>query len=169
MTLHKADDKQPEGTLFIRVHKQREDAKPGPMAFQIKGFEIGQNRHGEISTVPWAVPFRAQSSLIEEKRPKASSDAGPSLSARRAKDLLRVLTELHRQNSSKWHKPKDVAKMSGEPFNGIRDNPDTLRKKVRAALDVLREEDKIEECSEGVRLRSVEDKTADQGSLCLID
>lgn len=169
MTLHKADDNQPDGTVFIRVHKQREDEKPAPMAFQITGFVIGQNRHGETSTVPWAVPFKPHSSLIEANRPKAPNNAGPSVSRLRAKDLLRVLTELHRQDSSQWHKPKDVGQMSGEPFNGIRDNADTMRKKVRAALDALRDEGKIEECNEGVRLRPRDDKSDDQDAPCLID
>ncbi|MAE90450.1 MAG: hypothetical protein CMI67_12805 [Pelagibaca sp.] len=162
MTLHKADDNQPEGTVFIRVHKQREGAKPSPMAFQIKGFEIGHNRHGEISTVPWAIPFKPSSSLIQERRPKAPSSARPSVSSLRTKDLLRVLTELHRQDGAKWHKPKDVGQMSGEPFNGIRDNADTMRKKVRAALDALRVAGNIEECDEGVRLRPCDDEKVDQ-------
>lgn len=123
-TLHKADDTQPDGTVFIRVHKQREDEKPAPMAFQIKGFEIGKNRHGETTTVPWAVPFRPDSSLVEVSHAKTVKKAGPTISALRAKDLLRVLTELHRQDGGEWHKPKEIGQMTGEPFNSIRGNAD---------------------------------------------
>lgn len=155
MTLHKADASQPDGTVFINVHKQREDSRAAPLAFQIRGFEVGKNRHGETTTVPWAVPFEASSSLIEETRPKASKGSKVPLSSQRAKDLLRVLTELRKQDGGEWHKPKSVGQMSGEPFNGIRDNPDTMRKKVREALDTLLAEGKIEECNEGVRLLAV--------------
>jgi hypothetical protein len=171
MTLHKADDSQPDGTVFIRVHKQREDEKPAPMAFQIKGFTIGQNRHGETSTVPHAVPFIPSSSLIEMRRSKTSrnNNGGPSLSSLRAKDLLRVLTSLHMQDSTKWHKPKDVGQMSGEPFNSIRSNPDTLRKKVRAALDALMVEGKIEECDRGVRLRFDDSAKVEQDPPSLVN
>ncbi|WP_170593068.1 AAA family ATPase [Ruegeria arenilitoris] len=158
MTLHKADASQPKGTVFINVHKQREDDKAAPLAFQIQGFEIGKNRHGETTTVPWAVPFEATSSLIEEARPKASGNGKELLSASRAKDLHRVLTELRKRDGGEWHKPKSVGQMSGEPFNGIRGNADTMRKKVRDALDALLADGKIEECKEGVRLRA--DKTA---------
>ncbi|MEP2890450.1 AAA family ATPase [Tateyamaria sp.] len=153
-TLHKADDNQPDGTVFIRVNKQREDKKPAPMAFQIKGFEIGQNRHGEMSTVPWAVPFEPGSSLVEESRPKPPRKTGPSVSSLRSEDLLRVLIDLHKQDIQAWHRPKDLGEMSSEPFNGIRSNADTMRKKVRGALDALLKEGKIEECDQGVRLRS---------------
>ncbi|SLN42363.1 hypothetical protein PSA7680_02116 [Pseudoruegeria aquimaris] len=163
-TLHKADDTQPDGTVFIRVHKQREDEKPAPMAFQIKGFEIGKNRHGERTTVPWAVPFRPDSSLVEESPTKASKKAGPTISTLRAKDLLRVLTELHKQDGGEWHKPKEIGQMSGEPFNSIRGNADTMRKKVRAALDALLAEGRIEESGKGVRLRSGGAKTTDQSA-----
>ncbi len=159
-TLHKADESQPDGTVFIRVNKQREDTKPAPMAFQIKGFEIGRNRHDEITTVPWAVPFEPSSSLVEENRPKPANKAGSSVSAQRSKDVLRVLTELHRRDGGEWHKPKVIGEMSGEPFNNIRGNADTMRKKVRAALDALLAESKIEESEKGVRLRAIESKAA---------
>lgn len=164
MTLHKADNSQPKGTVFIKVHKQREDDKPSPLAFQIKGFEIGKNRHGETTTVPWAVPFEASSSLIEESRPKAAKTNEVSISIQRAKDLHRVLTELRKQDGGEWHKPKAVGQMSGEPFNGIRGNADTMRKKVRAALDALLGEGKIEECEHGVRLRSINEGVAGPAS-----
>jgi hypothetical protein len=153
-TLHKADDNQPDGTVFIRVNKQREDEKPAPMAFRIKGFEIGENRHGEMTTVPWAVPFEPGSSLVEKSRPKAFKKTGPTVAYLRSEDLLRVLLDLHKQDIQAWHKPKDLGEMSGEPFNGIRSNADTMRKKVRGALDTLLKEGKIEECDQGVRLRS---------------
>lgn len=94
-TLHKADETHPDGTVFIRVHKQREDENPAPLAFKIKGFEIGYNRHGEKTTVPWEVPFKPDSSLIESQAIKSANKSGPTLASRRAKDLLRVLTDLH--------------------------------------------------------------------------
>lgn len=153
-TLHKADETHPDGTVFIRVHKQREDEKPAPLAFKIRGFEIGQNRHGETTTVPWAVPFKPDSSLIESQVNKSANRSGPSVSSQRAQDLLRVLTDLHQQDRGEWHKPKEVGQMSGEPFNAIRQNSDTMRKKVRAALDALVSEGKIEETKDGVRLRA---------------
>lgn len=152
MTLHKADASQPDGTVFINVHKQREDAKAASLAFQIRGFEVGKNRHGETTTVPWAVPFEASSSLIEHTPTKAAKARKEPVSAQRAKDLFRVLLELCKQDGDKWHKPKTLGQMSGESFNGIRGNADTMRKKVREALDTLLAEGKIEECREGVRL-----------------
>ncbi|KIC23209.1 hypothetical protein RA23_15745 [Leisingera sp. ANG-S3] len=161
MTLHKADASQPDGTVFINVHKQREDSRSAPLAFQIRGFEVGKNRHGETTTVPWAVPFEANSSLIEETPTKAAKAGKEPVSAQRAKDLFRVLSELCRKDAGQWHKPKALGQMSGEPFNGIRGNADTMRKKVRDALDALLAEGKIEECNEGVRLRAAsEDRAA---------
>lgn len=50
--------------------------------------------------------------------------------------------------------------MSGEPFNAIRQNSDTMRKKVRAALDALIAEGKIEESQNGVRLRAAGSRAA---------
>jgi hypothetical protein len=159
MTLHKADNSQPKGTVFIKVHKQREDDKPIPLAFQIKGFEIGENRHGEKTTVPWAVPFEASSSLIEEQRSKQVKASEVSVSTLRAKELHRVLIELYKQDGGEWHKPKVVGDMTGEPFNTIRGNADTMRKKVKTALDALLSEGKIEQSRDGVRLRSKNERT----------
>lgn len=151
-TLHKADESHPDGTVFIRVNKQREDEKPAPLAFKIKGFEIGYNRHGEKTTVPWAVPFKPDSSLIESQAIKSANKPEPTLASRRAKDLLRVLTHLHQQDGGDWHKRKEVGQMSGEPFNEIRQNSDTMRKQVNAALKALLSEGKIEQAGDSVRL-----------------
>ncbi len=126
MTLHKADASQPDGTVFINVHKQREDAKAASLAFQIRGFEVGKNRHGETTTVPWAVPFEASSSLIEHTPTKAAKARKEPVSAQRAKDLFRVLLELCKQDGDKWHKPKTLGQMSGESFNGIRGNAEPV-------------------------------------------
>jgi hypothetical protein len=158
MTLHKADDNQPDGTVFIRVHKQREDEKPAPMAFRIQGFEIGYNRYGEPSTVPWAMPFKPSSSLIADNRAKVANNAGPSLASQRATDLLGVLTKLYKQDPQRWHKPKELGQMSGEPFNGIRENADTMRKKVRATLDTLIKDGRAVETASGIRLNVSEPK-----------
>ncbi|MQQ10277.1 hypothetical protein GFB49_17555 [Epibacterium sp. SM1979] len=118
MTLHKADASQPDGTVFINVHKQRDDSKAAPLAFQIRGFEVGKNRHGETTAVPWAVPFEASSSLIEEAPQKTAKSGKEPISAQRAKDLFRVLSDLCKQDAGQW--PKALGQMSGEPFNGIR-------------------------------------------------
>ncbi|WIY27389.1 AAA family ATPase [Parasedimentitalea psychrophila] len=153
LTLHKADETQPKGTVFIKVSKQREDEKSEPIAFRIQGYEIGRNRHGELSTVPMAVPFKAHSSLIENDSPKPNKRGQLSLTPAREKDLLRVLSDLRAKDSGAWHTPKDIGQMSGEPFNNIRGNADTMRKKVRAALDALITKGRAEESKEGVRLR----------------
>ncbi|WP_165929173.1 AAA family ATPase [Shimia isoporae] len=154
LTLHKADASQPDGTVLINIHKQREDSRAAPLAFHIRGFEIGKNRHGETTIVPWAVPFEAGSSLVAEAPARAAKSGKVPLSAQRADDLLRVITELGKKNAGQWHKPKSLGQMSGEPFNGIRGNADTMRKKVRESLDTLLKDGKIEECKEGVRLRA---------------
>lgn len=159
-TLHRADESQPDGTVFIRVNKQREDEKPAPLAFTIKGFEIGQNRHGESTTVPWAVPFKPDSSLIEVQVAKPSKKPGPLLAEQRESDLLRVLTDLRQKDGGEWHRPKEVGQMSGEAFNAIRHNSDTMRKKVRAALDALLADGRIEESKDGVRLSAPTSKVA---------
>lgn len=108
----------------------------------------------------WAVPFEASSSLIEEAPQKTAKSGKEPISAQRAKDLFRVLSDLCKQDVGQWHKPKALGQMSGEPFNGIRGNADTMRKKVREALDALLAEGKIEECKEGVRLRAAGDNQA---------
>lgn len=155
MTLHKADKEQPDGTIFIKVHKQREEAKPDPIAFQIKPFAIGKNRHGEVTTVPWAVAFKPDRALadIERSRSRTTKPSGQSIADQRRADMLRVINALAEEDPTAWHKPKAVGEMTGEPFNGIRANADTMRKKVRQALDQLLESGDVEECEDGVRKR----------------
>ena len=120
LTLHKADEKQPEGVVFISQRKQRSVRKGAPIAFKITGFDAGTDSEGDPLTVPMAVPFRPTSSLVAEKKKPASK---PSQFDERCEDVKRVLVDLAAANNDdEWFDAATIRGHTGTPFNALRDN-----------------------------------------------
>lgn len=135
LTLQRADDKQPEGVVFISQRKQRSVRKGAPIAFKIAGFDAGTDSEGDPLTVPMAVPFRPTSSLVAEKKKPATK---PSQFDERCEDVRRVLCDLSKANpNEEWFDAATIRGHTGTPFNALRDNTESLGRVVRKVLDAL--------------------------------
>lgn len=141
LTMHRADEQQPEGVVFIAQKKQRSIARGAPIAFRIQAFDAGIDSEGDHLTLPMAVPFAAKSSLVPVSRRKAPQ-AGPNVA--RISDVRRVIETLSRAKPDQWFEAKTIGAQTGTPFNDVRDNADSLRKGVKRALDFLAKAGEIE-------------------------
>lgn len=145
LTLHKADEQQPEGVVFIAQRKQRSVQRGNPIAFKIEAFDAGFDSEGDPLTVPMAVPFAANSSLAPQKK---SKPAKPSQFEDRVKDLHRVMVDLDAAKPGEWYDAATIRRHTGTPFNAVRDNQESLSRTVRKVLDALQKKGVVERSSD---------------------
>lgn len=148
LVLHKADDSQPKGVVYITQEKQRNAKKGAPIAFQIVAFDAGLDSEGDEITVPMAVPYEPRSSLAPASSGR-SKDRTAGSSGERAADLKRVFEELAGIDGTAWHEAKSLGMRTGVPFNDVRDNADSLRVAVKRAIDALLKGKVIESAPDG--------------------
>lgn len=147
LTLHKADETQPEGVVFIAQRKQRSVQKGNPIAFKIEAYDAGFDSEGDALTVPMAVPFAATSSLAPQKKNKV---AKPSQFDDRLQDLRRVMGDLDAAKPGEWFDAATIRRHTGAPFNAVRDNQESLSRTVRKILDALQKNGAVERSKEGL-------------------
>ena len=150
LTLHRADEKQPDGVVFIAQRKQRSVQKGDPIAFRIQAFDGGVDSEGDPLTVPMAVPFEPKSSLAPQTKKKQFK---PSQADERLSDLRRVFTDLSTARPNEWFDTATIRDNTGVPFNNVRDNMESLGRVVRKGLDALLKTGEIERNKDG-RYRS---------------
>lgn len=146
LTLHRADEKQPEGVVFIVQRKQRSVQKGEPIAFRIDAFDGGVDSEGDPLTVPMAVPFEPKSSLVPLAKKKAQKSGLPE---ERLVDLKRVFTIFANARPEEWFDVATIRDNTGTPFNSVRDNMESLGRVVRKFLDILLKSGEIERNSDG--------------------
>lgn len=150
--LTRQNQKSAEKTVLLTPTKQKGEQLQSPIAFEIDAFKVGEDADGDCVTVPLAVPLERQ---MEPSTTLANSNRAPSFKptgeARQA-DMLRVLTELHGDNPTKWHDVKLLQRLSGDPFNSSRKKADSLRVAVNRALGSLVEAGKVEVNARSFRL-----------------
>lgn len=134
LVLRKVDDQGDSSFVLLYQEKQRSVPKGKPILFEIGSFCIGVDDEGERITVPIARPAEMTSSLLakvnEGVKPGGEGEA-------RIREVSRVLLALRAKGPAKYHAARTLCGMVGEGFEGVRSNPDSLRKAVRRALDAL--------------------------------
>tara|TARA_R110002110_G_scaffold325779_1_gene537655 strand:+ start:1398 stop:2495 length:1098 start_codon:yes stop_codon:yes gene_type:complete len=146
LTLHRADEQQPDGVVFIAQRKQRSVQKGQPIAFRIQAFDGGLDSEGELLTVPMAVPFEPKSSLAPQTKKKQFK---PSQADERLSDLRRVFSDLATARPNEWFDTATIRSNTGVPFNNVRDNMESLSRVVRKSLDALLKAGEIERNKDG--------------------
>lgn len=134
-----------EFLVLLTQEKQRSVQKGKPLVFSIEGLEVGQDDDGETITVPIARPSVSSSTLLPKvKEGSADGEA-------RTSEIWRVLAELRLKAPGQFYDTKSLGGMAGEAFEALRENPDSLRKAVRRALDPLIKDGKVEAGEGGFR------------------
>lgn len=141
LVLRKVEGQGDETLVLLTQEKQRSVRKGKPLLFEVGALVAGEDDDGEKITVPIARPAEITSSLIAEFATKGKS--GGEADARAA-EVMRVLAALHAKSPAIYHEARALSKMVGEGFEGVRSNPDSLRKAVRRALDTLIDAGKAE-------------------------
>lgn len=151
-----------ERTLAVLTQgKQRSVQKGAPVHFEIEALEVGFDEDGDLITVPKAElvpePFEGNA-LIDPKTGKMS------LSERRAQAALNALEILDDESEGSYHSPATVSARVGEDFAKGKLKPDSLRKKVKEALDLLVSQGEAETNGREYRILSglFEDEAGDE-------
>ena len=134
LVLRKADSRDGETLVLLTQEKQRSVRKGKPLVFEIGATEAGEDEDGEMITVPIARPAVLTSSLLAKVK-EARSQGGEGEA--RTTEVLKVIRALHGKTPDCFYEARDICGMVGAPFEGVRSNPDSLRKAVRRALDTL--------------------------------
>ena len=136
LTLEKAEDATGNAAMMIQK-KQKRIRKGHSLAFRVEAFEADMDDDGDTFTVPMAVTFRHDKSLIVSSPSHNSIKAKPSAAALRVSEVLKLMRSMAVKNTQQWFSPKEVSELVGGPFNTVRDNPDALRKAIGRALATL--------------------------------
>jgi hypothetical protein len=155
LVLRKVDGQGDSSFVLLSQEKQRSVPKGKPILFEIGSFFIGVDDEGERITVPIARPAEMTSSLLAKVN-EAAKPGGEGEG--RIKEVSRVLLALRAKDPDTFHEARTLCGMVGEGFEGVRSNPDSLRKAVKRALDALISAGKAEtDGSGGYRARTSAD------------
>ena len=149
LILKRAEAKDGEELVFLHQDKQRSMRKGGCLAFDQRAFDAGLDEDGEPYAVPYAIP-------VGQAEPSVSVEAArqPSHSTRRAAAVIDLLGELAGGRPTAWHAATAIGAAAAEcpAFAACRDNPDSLRKAVKRALDDLVKRGAVTQGKGGFRL-----------------
>lgn len=134
LVLRRVEGQGDETLVLLTQEKQRSVRKGKPLLFEVGSLVAGEDVDGEKITVPIARPAELTSSLIAEFSDKGKAGGEAEV---RATEVLRVLGVLRNKAPATYHEARVLAQMVGEGFEGVRSNPDSLRKAVRRTLDTL--------------------------------
>lgn len=134
LVLRKVEGQEGETLVLLTQEKQRSVRKGKPFLFEIGSLTTGEDEDGEQITVPIARPAQLTSSLLAKVK-SAAKPAGEGDA--RATEVLRVLAVLRAKAPDTYHEARILGSMVGEGFEAVRENPDSLRKAIRRALDAL--------------------------------
>lgn len=149
--LKPADDCHGSEKVALLVPKKQKNGNPtGPIPFQMKSFFIGRDSDGDEVTVPYAVAL--EPSAFAKSKPAANDNRKTDNSrAERREDLARTLGVLSKQEPERFFTRPEIADRSGDAFNTVRDNKDSLRKAIGRALDDLVADGRVEANGDGFR------------------
>ncbi|AYE85911.1 AAA family ATPase [Sulfitobacter sp. D7] len=148
--LNKAPESETKKVVFLTAKKQKNAQEIGAVPFEVTSHRIGFDDDGEAVSVPVARPMepRAVAKIAcpanKNKKPLSKADA-------RKEDVLRLMKEFAAQNPATVVQATAVGAGCGAAFSEVRDNPDSLRKAVKRALEGLVADGRIEEVDGGYR------------------
>lgn len=141
-----------EKTLAVLTQeKQRSVQKGAPVFFEIAALEVGYDEDNDLVTVPMARIVPPPSNPPSQAAPKRGKRP---LSERRAQAALNALSGLDDQSPEVFHSPATVSARVGHDFEKDQLNADSLRKKVKEALDHLVDQGVAETNGKGYRILS---------------
>lgn len=148
--LNKAPDSGSKKVVLLTAKKQKNAQEIGAVPFEVTSHRIGFDDDGEAVSVPVARPMEARalakvaSPANENKKPRGKADA-------RQEDVLRLMREFAAQDPQAIIPATAVGAGCGAAFSEVRDNPDSLRKAVKRALESLVAGGQIESVGDGYR------------------
>ena len=139
-------------TLAVMTQeKQRSVQKGAPVFFEIAALEVGFDEDGDLVTVPMARIVPRPSNSVERDPARRGKQ---TLAERRAQVVLRVLEGLDDQTPDAFHSPATISARVGDDFEKAQLKPDSLRRKVKDALDDLVDQGAAETNGRGYRILS---------------
>ncbi len=151
--LKKAPDTGNRKVVFLAAKKQKNAEEIGPIPFELASYHVGFDDDGDAVTFPMAramepkVAAKVRAAANANEKPKKASDSKEA----RKTDVLRLLKEIAAADPRRAASAVTIGATCGAAFNGDRENPDSLRKAVKRALDALVEEGDIECSPRGYR------------------
>lgn len=151
--LSKAPGSDSKKIVLLTATKQKNAQEIGAVPFEITSHTVGEDDDGETVSVPVARPMEAREvakvakPANENRKPRGRADD-------RQADVLRLLREYASQDRTAPVPATAIAAACGDPFSDVRDNPDSLRKAIKRALDALVAEGRIEKAGDGYRAAS---------------
>tara|TARA_R110000850_G_C9970527_1_gene465142 strand:+ start:398 stop:1528 length:1131 start_codon:yes stop_codon:yes gene_type:complete len=149
LTLEKAEDAMGNAAMMIQK-KQKRIRKGNSLAFRVEAFEAGVDDDGDAFTVPMAITFRHDKSLIVSSPAHNTNNSKPSAAALRVSEVFKLMRSMAAKNTQQWFSPKEISEFVGGPFNSIKDNPDALRKAIGRALTTLEKSGSLQRNDEGL-------------------
>ncbi|MHC9235980.1 AAA family ATPase [Pseudooceanicola sp. 502str34] len=149
--LNKAPENGPTKVVFLTAKKQKNAQEVGAIPFEVTSHRVGFDEDGEAVSVPVARPMEARalakiaSPANDNKKPRGQADA-------RQEDVLRLMKQFAAQDPAGIVHATAVGASCGAAFSKVRDNPDSLRKAVKRALESLVTDGHIESIGEGYRV-----------------
>ncbi|NVO29134.1 AAA family ATPase [Donghicola sp. C2-DW-16] len=149
--LKPADDCHgPKKIVLLVPKKQKNDQNSGPIPFEMNSFFIGRDSDGDEVTVPYAVALEP-SAFAKSKSAANYNRKTDNSRAERREDLARTLGALRKHEPERFFTRPEIADRSGDAFNTVRDNKDSLRKAIGRALDDLVADGRVESNGDGFR------------------
>lgn len=137
--------------VLLNAKKQKNAQEIGPVPFEISSHLIGRDEDGEEVSVPVARPMEAKSFVNSTRTANANTKPKGKSEVRQA-DVLRLMLEFAAADPSRAISAMTIGAASGSAFNDVRDNPDSLRKAIKRALDGLVTTGAVEAAGEGYRV-----------------
>lgn len=98
-----------------------------------KGYLVTTGCTRLMVVIDTLIPYKPTSTLLPAGTKKGQKTGGGTGNAR-SQDALRVLAELTAQSPDDAFEARAISALTAEPFNDVRENPDSLRKAVSRAL-----------------------------------
>ncbi|WP_167602143.1 AAA family ATPase [Celeribacter sp. HF31] len=151
--LKKAKGDAAQKIVQLTPTKQKNNELQAPITFEIESFQIGFDSEEDKVTVPKAVPFKKQQTTVSQV---ANSNRRPqpvqSVADLRKDDILRVLSQHDKHEAGSWLDPKSVQALTGDAFNAVRENSESMRKQTKKALDSMVKSGEVETRNKMYRL-----------------
>lgn len=144
LTLNEAKTKTGEAVIAVQQRKQRSLVRGEPVLFKLAAVEVGHDTDGDPITMPVALHCDDQANIVVA--PKGTTKKGID---ERAEHLLDLLRKMDTESAEAFHSLQCVRDRLSGPFQAVMSKPDSLRKALARARDVLIAEKLVEVADDG--------------------